>query len=101
MEGETESRVGQVNGNHEDEELNRDGGDGTEPVNRLYPSLRSEDSGLGISASPSEQHIPQQMEPASEGMRMSTEDEGVWRKGGSVDTMTHCMQDILAFITTR
>ncbi|KAF7663060.1 hypothetical protein LDENG_00219490 [Lucifuga dentata] len=100
-EGEKESSVDQVNGNnHEDEELNRDGGEETEPANGLYPSLRSEDSGLGISASPSEQQLPQQMEQGAEEMRMSTEGEGVWRRGGSVDTMIQCMQDILAFITT-
>lgn len=29
------------------------------------------------------------------------EGEGVWRRGGSVDTMAQCLQDILAFITTR
>ncbi|XP_076602592.1 protein DOP1B isoform X1 [Chaetodon auriga] len=92
---------GQVNGHHGDEELNRDGGDEAEPADGIYPTLRSEDSGLGISASPSEQHLPPGMGLAAEENGTSKVSEGVWRKGGSVDTMTQCLQEILAFITTR
>lgn len=86
-------------GHDDDGDLNHE--DGVEPVNGVYPTLRSEDSGLGISASPSEQHL-------LPGVRMGTEDggvckegEAVWRRGGSIDTMSQYLQDILAFITTR
>lgn len=95
-EGEKDGSVGQLNGHHGDEELNRDE---AEPADGIYPTLRSEDSGLGISASPSEQHLPPGM--GAEGNGICKEGEGVWRRGGSVDTMTQCLQDILAFITTR
>lgn len=56
---------------------------------------------MGISASPSEQHISHGMRMREEENGISKEGEGVWRKGGSVDTMSQCLQDILAFITTR
>ncbi|XP_026151143.1 protein dopey-2 isoform X2 [Mastacembelus armatus] len=92
---------GQVNGQHGGEEQNRDGQDEAEPENGVYPALRSEDSGLGISASPSEQHLPSGIGMGSEEHEISKEGEGMWRRGGSVDTMTQCLQDILAFITTR
>ncbi|XP_040004041.1 protein dopey-2 isoform X2 [Xiphias gladius] len=100
-EGEKDVGVGQVNGHHGDEELNRDGEDEAEPANDIYPTLRSEDSGLGISASPSEQHLPPGMGIGAEGNGFCKEGEGVWRRGGSVDTMALCLQDILSFITTR
>ncbi|XP_028447069.1 protein dopey-2 [Perca flavescens] len=100
-EGEKEVSVSQVNGDHGDEELNRDGGDEAEPADGIYPTLRSEDSGLGISASPSEQHLLPGMGMGQEGNGICKEGEGVWRRGGCVDTMTQCLQDILAFITTR
>ncbi|XP_044072801.1 protein dopey-2 isoform X2 [Siniperca chuatsi] len=93
--------VGQFNGHHGDEELKGDGGDEAVSANGIYPTLRSEDSGLGISASPSEQQLPPGMGLAAEGNEIYKESEGVWRSGGSVDTMTQCLQDILAFITTR
>lgn len=98
-EEKTDGGVGQVNGHHGDEELNGDSRDEADPANGVYPTLRSEDSGLGISASPSEQHLPPGM--AAEGNAICKESERVWRSGGSVDTMTQCLQDILAFITTR
>ncbi|XP_054470794.1 protein dopey-2 [Anoplopoma fimbria] len=101
-EGEKDGNVEELNGNHGDEELNRDGGDEAEIADGVYPKLRSEDSGLGISASPSEQHLPPGMRMVEEEENgISKEGEGVWRKGGSVDTMTQCLQDILASITTR
>ncbi|XP_029314553.1 protein dopey-2 [Cottoperca gobio] len=101
-EGEKDGSVGQeVNGHQGDEELNRDGGVEAEPADGIYPTLRSEDSGLGISASPSEQHLPRGMGMGDEGNGVCREGEGVWRRGGSIDTMTRCLQDILAFITTR
>uniref|UniRef100_A0AAX7UQQ5 Dopey N-terminal domain-containing protein n=1 Tax=Astatotilapia calliptera TaxID=8154 RepID=A0AAX7UQQ5_ASTCA len=65
---------GQADGNHEDEEINRDGGVEAETANSAFPTLRSEDSGLGISASPSEQHLPP-------GVTMGTEENGVFKEG--------------------
>ncbi|KAF3843169.1 hypothetical protein F7725_002018 [Dissostichus mawsoni] len=100
-EGEEDGKVGQVNGHHAEEELKRDGGEEAEPANGVYPTLRSEDSGLGISASPSEQHLPRVMGIREEGNGVCKEAEGVWRRGGSVDNMSQCLQDILAFISTR
>ena len=82
-------------------ELSGGSGDGeAEPGEGVLAQLRSEDSGLGISASPSEQQL---LRPgvASESTPLSKEGEDVWRKGGSVDTMTQHLTDILAFITTR
>lgn len=81
--------------------MNRDREDETEPANGIYPNLRSEDSGLGISASASDQHLSPGMGLAAEGKGISKEGERMWRRGGSVDTMTQSLQDILAFITTR
>lgn len=98
---ERDGHAAQVNGYHRDEETNRDGVEEAEPADGMYPPLRSEDSGLGISASPSEQHLPPLMGLGTEGSEIYREGEGVWRRGGSVDTMTKCLQDILAFITTR
>lgn len=94
--------VNLVNGHHEDEEQNTEGRrHEAELPNGINPTLRSEDSGLGISASPSEQHLSPDMAPAAEGKGISKEGEGMWRRGGSVDTMTQSLQDILAFIATR
>ncbi|XP_042349947.1 protein dopey-2 [Plectropomus leopardus] len=101
IEGDKDGSVGQVNGHLGDEEPNRDGGDEAEPADGVYPTLRSEDSGLGISASPSEQQLPPGMGMGEEGDGVCNEGEGVWRRGGTVDTMTQCLQDILAFIATR
>lgn len=101
QEEEAGASADQVNGAHEDEEANRDGGAEAEPVNGVYPPLRSEDSGLGISASPSEQHFPPGMGTVGQGNVISKEGEGVWRRGGSIDTMSQCLQDILSYIATR
>lgn len=98
-EEEKDGSVGQPNAHHELEELNRDEGDEAEPADGVYPTLRSEDSGLGISASPSEQHLLPGM--GAEGNGICKEGERVWRKGGSIDSMTQCLQDILASIATR
>ncbi|XP_014887595.1 protein dopey-2 isoform X1 [Poecilia latipinna] len=92
---------GSVNGHQEDERETRDQGGEAEPANGVYSTLRSEDSGLGVSASPSEQHL--QLGMATEAERNGTckTGDGVWRRGGSVEAMTRSLQDILAFITTR
>uniref|UniRef100_A0A673AUK7 Uncharacterized protein n=1 Tax=Sphaeramia orbicularis TaxID=375764 RepID=A0A673AUK7_9TELE len=66
-----------------DVETNRDGVEEAEPADGMYPPLRSEDSGLGISASPSEQHLPPLMGLGAEGSEINREGEGVWRRGGS------------------
>lgn len=100
-EGEKDGSGGQFNGHHDDEELNQDREDAADGANSVYPTMRSEDSGLGISASPSEQHLSPRVKIAAEENGISKEGEAVWRRGGSVDTMTQCLQDILAFITTR
>ncbi|XP_041857601.1 protein dopey-2 isoform X2 [Melanotaenia boesemani] len=100
METEGE-KDGIINGQREDEEESRTGGGEAESASGSYSALRSEDSGLGISASPSEQHLPLGMSKGAEGYGISKNGEGVWRRGGSIDTMSQCLQDILAFITTR
>ncbi|XP_061925067.1 protein dopey-2 isoform X1 [Entelurus aequoreus] len=93
---ERDGSDGERNGHHRDEESNRDGVE-AEPADGVYPTLRSEDSGLGISASPSEQHLPPVMGSKGNGKAGN----GVWRRGGSVNTTTQCLQDILAFIAAR
>lgn len=101
MENEEKSfSVRQANGHLENEELDTEKGNGSEPVNGVYP-LRSEDSGLGVSASPSEQHLTAGMGLESGNDGIGKEREGMWRKGGSMDTMSQSLQDILAFLTTR
>lgn len=97
---EKRDSVRQANGHLENEEPSTEKGNGSEPVNGIYP-LRSEDSGLGVSASPSEQHLAPGMGLAAENDGIGKEGEGMWRKGGSMDTMTQSLQDILAFLTTR
>lgn len=88
-------------GHCRDEESNRNGGEETEPADGAYAPLRSEDSGLGISASPSEQQLPPVVGVGPEESKSSKDSEKVWRRGGSVDSMAHCLQDIMAFINTR
>lgn len=100
MENEGEKN-GSVNGHQEDDQERLDGGEEDQPANGVYPALRSEDSGLGISASPSEQHLSLGVTVGAEQNGINKTSEGVWRKGGGVDTMAQCLQNILAFITTR
>lgn len=75
--------------------------DETEPQNDINPPLRSEDSGLGISASPSEQHLPPGTGLTTEEKEINEEGETMWRRGGSVESLSQSLQDILAFIATR
>lgn len=82
-----------------DAESNKTSGDEAEPG--VHAPLRSEDSGLGISASPSDQQLPVMKGADSEGRGEMKDGERVWRKGGSVHSMVHCLQDILAFLNTR
>ncbi|TRY97220.1 hypothetical protein DNTS_013715 [Danionella cerebrum] len=66
-----------------------------------YPPLRSEDSGLGLSASPSEQHLLPVQDASETTSSVKSETEHVWRKGGTVEMMSKCVQDILASVITR
>lgn len=103
QDGEKEGKrdgVRQANGHPENEELNAEKVNGSGPANGIYP-LRSEDSGLGVSASPSEQHLSPGTGFGAENEGIGKEGEGMWRKGGSMDTMTQSLQDLLAFLTTR
>ncbi|XP_060944174.1 protein dopey-2 isoform X2 [Limanda limanda] len=97
MEGDEDASNGQLS--PRDEEHYPEGGDEAETANTVYLVIRSEDSGLGVSASPSEQHLPPGM--GANGKEICKDGDGVWKRGGSVDTMTLCLQDILSFITTR
>ncbi|XP_036400644.1 protein dopey-2 isoform X2 [Megalops cyprinoides] len=80
-------------------ELNEEADHGVGTADAALPPLRSEDSGLGLSASPSEQHLL--LGGKDGGSEVCPEKDEVWRKGGSVEGMTHCMQDILAAFITR
>lgn len=92
--------VCQINGRNEDEELSWDQGNEAEPPNDICSNLRSEDIGLDVSAS-TQQHISPEMGLTAEEKEMSNESERLWRRGGSIDTLTQSLQDILAFIATR
>lgn len=91
---------GQIHAPNE-EGMYRDQRNEAEPQNDINLTLRSEDSGLGISASPSEQHLSPGMGLTAEEKAMREESETMWRKGGSVESLTQSLQDILAFIATR
>ncbi|XP_060732022.1 protein dopey-2 isoform X2 [Tachysurus vachellii] len=65
------------------------------------PSRSSEDSGLGLSASPSEQQFPPGRNLSSSAPGVCTKAVDVWRKGGGMENMYKCIQDILASIITR
>lgn len=67
----------------------------------VFPSLSSEDSGLGLSASPSEQQLPPVRDSSSPASGVCTKTEDVWRKGGSMENMSKCIQDILTSVITR
>lgn len=81
--------------------MNRDQRNEAEPQNDVNLTLRSEDSGLGISASPSEQHLSLGTGLTAAEKESGEESETVWRRGGSVESLTQSLQDILAFIATR
>ncbi|XP_077584643.1 protein DOP1B [Stigmatopora nigra] len=83
--GQTQTEEDAVAQEAEKENGERDDG---QRADAIYPRLRSEDSGLGVSASPS-------------AVNLGKNGHGVWRQGGSVHAATQCLQDIMAFITTR
>ncbi|XP_058248197.1 protein dopey-2 isoform X2 [Hemibagrus wyckioides] len=66
-----------------------------------FPSLSSEDSGLGLSASTSEQQLPPGRNSSSSASGDCNKAEDVWRKGGGMENMSKCIQDILASVITR
>lgn len=68
-----------------------------EPGDTSLPTVSSEDSGLGLSASTSEQHLSQQKVAAE----ACPAQDKVWRKGGSMEDMARCMQDILDSFINR
>ncbi|KAK2904895.1 hypothetical protein Q8A67_006694 [Cirrhinus molitorella] len=95
----------QVNGNHDDgsSEVGLNGQE-TQEVDQgvaPYPPLRSEDSGLGLSASPSEQHLLPGCNGSDAASGVKSEAEDVWRRGGTIENMSKCVQDILAAVITR
>ncbi|XP_017562051.1 protein dopey-2 isoform X1 [Pygocentrus nattereri] len=79
--------------------MNGQAADEARPEPAAFPPLRSEDSGLGLSASPSEQQLlPDHNSSNSD---VCTDAENVWRKRGNVENMSKCVQDILASLITR
>lgn len=86
---------------HSPDEAEGTNGDEAEPQNDINPTLRSEDSGLGISASPSEQHLSPGTGLTAKEKDINEEGETMWRKGGSVESLSQSLQDILAFLATR
>ncbi|XP_051761489.1 protein dopey-2 [Ctenopharyngodon idella] len=95
----------QVNGNHDsctsEVGLNGQEAQEAEPGEAPYPPLRSEDSGLGLSASPSEQHLLPGCNGSEAASGANSETEHVWRRGGTIENMSKCVQDILASVITR
>uniref|UniRef100_A0A672SXW5 DOP1 leucine zipper like protein B n=1 Tax=Sinocyclocheilus grahami TaxID=75366 RepID=A0A672SXW5_SINGR len=59
-----------------------------------YPPLRSEDSGLGLSASPSEQHLLPGRNGSDAASDVNPEAEDVWRRGGTIENMSKCVNNI-------
>uniref|UniRef100_A0A8C1H2N2 DOP1 leucine zipper like protein B n=1 Tax=Cyprinus carpio carpio TaxID=630221 RepID=A0A8C1H2N2_CYPCA len=57
-----------------------------------YPALRSEDSGLGLSASPSEQHLLPGCNGSDAASGVNPEAEDVWRRGGTIENIVYCAQ---------
>ncbi|KAJ8282271.1 hypothetical protein COCON_G00047900 [Conger conger] len=98
---EEDAQVDDADGEEEEEvqALNGEEEQGAGPGDSALPPLRSEDSGLGLSASPSEQHLLQSREGGGQGLFPEKDD--VWRKGGSMEGVTHIVQDILAALITR
>uniref|UniRef100_A0A8C2B9B1 DOP1 leucine zipper like protein B n=1 Tax=Cyprinus carpio TaxID=7962 RepID=A0A8C2B9B1_CYPCA len=87
----------QVNGNHDDSssevDLNGQERQEAEPGVVPYPALRSEDSGLGLSASPSEQHLLPGCNGSDAASGVNPEAEDVWRRGGTIENISmraHC-----------
>lgn len=60
-----------------------------------FPPLKSEDSGIGLSASSPElsQHLRMP--------RVSPEKDDVWKKGGSMQKILHCIQELVAKFASK
>ncbi|KAG5283846.1 hypothetical protein AALO_G00046790 [Alosa alosa] len=67
----------------------------------VFQPAGSEDSGLGLSASPSEQHLLPGRDWSDTAMGVCPQREDVWRRGGSVESITHNVQEILAAVINR
>jgi len=106
MTGNNKVKEGdQVNSNHDSSTsevcLNGQETQEAEPGEAPYPPLRSEDSGLGLSASPSEQHLLPGCNGSEAASEVNSEAEDVWKRGGTIENMSKCVQDILASVITR
>uniref|UniRef100_A0A672SSN9 DOP1 leucine zipper like protein B n=1 Tax=Sinocyclocheilus grahami TaxID=75366 RepID=A0A672SSN9_SINGR len=87
-ESQTSSEVG-LNGQERQE---------AEPGVVPHSALRSEDSGLGLSASPSEQHLLPGRNGSDTASGVNPEAEDVWRRGGTIENMSKsCVLTVLAF----
>ncbi|XP_076857747.1 protein DOP1B isoform X2 [Brachyhypopomus gauderio] len=71
------------------------------PEHSMFLPLRSEDSGLGLSASPSELQLFPGRDSSNPVSGACVKAVDVWKKGGTVEHMSTCVQDILALIITR
>ncbi|XP_018614544.2 protein dopey-2 isoform X2 [Scleropages formosus] len=89
-EEDVESEIGELDG---EAELD------TGLADAAIPTVRSEDSGLGLSTSTSEQHLSRERMGLETGVCPGRGD--VWRKGGIVEDMTHSMLDILDSFISR
>lgn len=86
------------------DDLNAEGDPEALPAGETpFPPMRSEDSGIGLSASPSEhfQTSRRSSEVVVVGGGFCPERDYVWRKGGSVQHMACCVQEILAAFIGR
>uniref|UniRef100_A0A672STT1 DOP1 leucine zipper like protein B n=1 Tax=Sinocyclocheilus grahami TaxID=75366 RepID=A0A672STT1_SINGR len=86
----------EVNGNHDDSSsevgLNGQERQEAEPGVVPHSALRSEDSGLGLSASPSEQHLLPGRNGSDTASGVNPEAEDVWRRGGTIENMSKSNQ---------
>ncbi|MBN3274071.1 DOP2 protein, partial [Polyodon spathula] len=95
-DGEKEEEGEQVG-----DELNAEGDPEALPAGETpFPPMRSEDSGIGLSASPSEHFQTSRRNSEVKG-GFCPERDDVWRKGGSVQHMASCVQEILAAFIGR
>ncbi|XP_063069952.1 protein dopey-2 isoform X2 [Engraulis encrasicolus] len=96
---EAETGRPQTNGDHDNNAPSvAINGQEVGPRDASFPPLRSEDSGLGLSASPSEQHLIPGRDWSDPGVGVWPQKEDVWRKGGAVESITHALQEILAAV---
>ncbi|KAM4701432.1 protein DOP1B [Discoglossus pictus] len=72
-----------------------EGDEGPAEEEIVYPPLKSEDSGIGLSASTPElsQHLHMP--------RVCPEKDDVWKKGGSMQKTLHCIQELVANFASK